>query len=155
MSYPSKSVSDLMKWATPLGCTYLGVGGNGHVRIRLPNGEVYTTAATPSSHSSMLNARQDIARKLGVRAKQTRAGHFRKGMTQETRVVATVRVESRSSQVERLEREHRTVCDLIRVAQHAGLKAMCSELVTELFDTETAIRKLGQHPPLRTFRITP
>ena len=47
-AYPSRHVAELAKWGKRLGITYNGLAQSGHAQFVLPNGERYSTSATPS-----------------------------------------------------------------------------------------------------------
>lgn len=152
MQYPSRAVADLVRWATQFGCTYMGVARSGHVKILLPNGETYTTSATPSDRRATQNARRAIAKKLGIQEQRPRAGRYKGGSKQTAHTPATVRVESVSARYAKLAKQHRILCDAIANTKRDGHPDAADKFLAELVDVEVAIVKLGRRAPLRTFR---
>jgi hypothetical protein len=134
------------------GCVYEGVAQSGHVKILLPTGERYTCSASPSDRNSVQVAQKDIAKKLGIRIEKPRSGRYKRGIRRESHVAAVERVDSVSSQYDRLAERHRALCAQINYAQAQGDRTRCKPAVRELFDIEAAITELGRRPPLRTFR---
>ncbi|MFJ4173347.1 hypothetical protein [Microbacterium sp. NPDC089696] len=149
MNYPSKAIADLMKWASRHGCIYRGIAASGHAKIELPNGEVYTTSASPADTNTR-KAKHDLARMLGVKLERPAAGRYRHQPTGGRHVPAEVRVDSVSAKYARLEARHRTLCDEIRDAKSSGYPARGA--LDEIATVEADIVKLGRRPPLRSFR---
>lgn len=152
MSYPSKAVADLARWAKKHGCVYEGVAQSGHVKFQLPTGERYTCSASPSDRNSVQVAQKDIAKKLGIRIEKPRSGRYKRGIRQKSRPVTEERVDSVSAQYARLAQRHRELCAQINYAQAQGDRERCKPTVHELFEVEQTIKSLGRRPPLRTFR---
>lgn len=80
MRYPSKQIAELMKWAKPHGCEYVGINKSGHAVIRLPGGEEYTTGATPSDRNAIRAAKRGLAERLGIAFTPKPKGHYRKNI---------------------------------------------------------------------------
>lgn len=152
MSYPSKPVAELARWAKRHGCVYEGVAQSGHVKILLPTGERYTCSASPSDVNMLKAAKEGIAKKLGIRLDKPRAGRYKHPARRDTYRPAVERVESVSAQFARLARRHRALCDAVRYAQEHDDDSARIAALRDLADVEGQITKLGRRPPLRTCR---
>ena len=152
MNYPSKAVAEIARWAKKHGCVYEGVAQSGHVKFLLPNGDRYTTSASPSDRNVVKIVKRALAKRLGIRLENPRAGRYKHTAHHHAHRPAVERVESVSAQYDRLTKRHRMLCDAVRSATaHEDDDARTAAL-TDLADVEQSMTKLGRRPPLRTYR---
>ena len=152
MSYPSKAVADIARWAKKHGCVYEGVAQSGHVKFLLPSGERYVTSASPSDGNVVKIVKRALAKRLGIRLENPRAGRYKHIGRRDAYRPAVERVESVSAQYDRLAKRHRMLCDEVRSAvAHENDDARTTALA-DLLDVEQAIAKIGRRAPLRTYR---
>jgi hypothetical protein len=155
MAYPSRHVAELVHLGAPHGIEYEGIGGSGHAKFRLPTGEVYSTAASPSDRNATKQAWRDIAEKIGVPLEKVKSGKYRRGVSTATAVrhIASEADVERGKEVAALKRKHRGVCEQIRAIQSDGNGAQHGpRLVKVLLSVEEKLLRWGEQPPPRTFR---
>ena len=148
-----KRTKALIEYGKLCGFELEGIDGNEHYVLRHSNGAVHRVAGTPGDYRGDRNAEATMRRLSGVTPPRPNSGKYRRGVRAEKFVPATERVESRSSQIARLRKQFREVCERIEWCRTEGDRDGAAEAIAELTSTEEQFRALGEPPPVWRFRI--
>jgi len=147
-----KRVRELIAYAQLCGFRLDGIDGSEHFVLVHSNGSRYRVPGTPSEYRGDENAKADLRRLSGVTPPKPRAGKFRHERATRAHVPASVRVDSVSSQLEKLEAEFYSICDAIEEHRIAGDRDAVAALLPELLRVEAQFGRHKIKPPTRRFR---